>query len=185
MRPILSSWVAIVAAGTLLSCGSGNASGAEQGKTVDRAVARIMAVGDSGVGGLVRFERSDTGVHVTGRITGLSPGKHGFHVHQFGDLSDTATGKSAGGHFAPRGMPHGHRTDEIRHVGDLGNIEANADGIAEIDLTDGTIQLDGPYSILGRAIVVHADADQFVQPTGAAGKRVGFGVIGIAKPNGG
>ena len=101
-------------------------------------------------------------------------------MHEFGDLSDTQTGKSAGGHFAPDGNPHGRPTDVKRHVGDLGNIVADANGVAEIHMVDSVISLGGPHSILGRAVVVHAKEDTFAQPTGDAGSRVAFGTIGVA-----
>lgn len=151
---------------------------------VERAAVMLTPIGDSGVQGTVQFARTADGVHVTGRITGLTPGQHGFHVHEFGDVSDTRAGKSAGGHFAPRRLPHGRRTAEKRHVGDLGNINADDQGVATIDFTDSTIALSGAHMILGRALVVHAQVDKFTQPSGEAGERVAFGVIGIAKPAG-
>jgi Cu-Zn family superoxide dismutase len=69
-------------------------------------------------------------------------------------------------------------------VGDLGNIVADADGNATIDITDSRAVLSGPHSIIGRSIVVHAKADQFTQPSGDAGPRVAFGVIGVAAGEG-
>ncbi|MCK5941512.1 MAG: superoxide dismutase family protein [Planctomycetes bacterium] len=146
-----------------------------------RAVCVLRPVGDSGVTGRIELTRSGDKLRLTGEVRGLKPGLHGFHVHQFGDLSDASSGKSAGGHFAPRGMDHGRQSDETRHVGDLGNIEANEEGVAKVDITDRLIALHGAHSVLGRAIVVHADADDYSQPTGAAGPRVAFGVIGVAK----
>lgn len=147
---------------------------------VDSARAVLVSVGDSGVTGDVRFERVDEGVRVTGRIEGLEPGKHGFHVHRYGDLSDSTRGESAGGHFAPEGTRHGRPSDQERHAGDLGNLVANENGVATIDEVDGVIELSGEHSIIGRALVVHAKEDTFGQPSGDAGDRVAFGVIGIA-----
>ncbi len=146
------------------------------------AVCILRPVGDSGVTGLVNFWNMENGVRVVGKVTGLTPGKHGFHVHEYGDLRDTATGKSAGGHFNPENAPHGARTAEQRHVGDLGNIEANDQGVAEFDFRDQRIAMNGGHSILGRGLVVHAKEDDFGQPTGNAGARVAFGVIGVADP---
>ena len=119
---------------------------------------------------------------LTGRPRGLEPGQHGFHVHEFGDLTDLQKGESAGGHFNPTGMPHGRPDDEERHAGDLGNIEADQNGVANVNIRDSVLRLNGPQSILGRAIVVHAKADEFTQPSGDAGDRVALGVIGIAQP---
>ena len=104
------------------------------------------------VAGTITFTQRRDEVEISGRITGLTPGKHGFHVHQYGDLSNLETGESAGGHFNPTDMPHG------------------------------VLRLNGPQSIVGRAIVVHAKADEFTQPSGDAGDRVALGVIGIAEP---
>lgn len=149
---------------------------------VDEAVAVLVPVGDSGVEGTIRFERADDGkVEVTGEVRGLTPGKHGFHVHQFGDLSDRQEGKSAGDHFAGGTEHHGAPDAERRHAGDLGNIVAGEDGVAKIEMTDAVISLSGPHSILGRAVVVHAGEDKFTQPSGDAGGRVAFGVVGISK----
>ena len=120
---------------------------------------------------------------MTAAISGLKPGKHGFHVHQFGDLTLEKDGESAGGHFDPEHtMHHGAPDAEVRHVGDLGNIEANDAGVAIVNTDDMKIQLNGPSSIIGRSIVVHVGEDKFTQPTGNAGGRVAFGVIGVANP---
>jgi Cu-Zn family superoxide dismutase len=144
------------------------------------ASVQLVEVANSGVSGTLRIEELADGLRITGRIEGLKPGEHGFHVHTFGDLSDREKGESAGGHFSTEGHQHGRPTDGKRHVGDLGNIRADQNGVAMIDIVDGVIALSGENSILGRALVVHADPDQFVQPTGNAGGRVAFGVIGIA-----
>ena len=89
---------------------------------------------------------------MTGTIVGLSPGKHGFHVHEFGDYTDGCD--SAGSHFNPYGKEHGGPDDEERHAGDLGNVVADENGVANVDIVDAQIPLDGPNSIIGRSIVV-------------------------------
>lgn len=149
---------------------------------VELAVATLHSVGDSGVEGVVYFKQEGDQVRVFGEITGLEPGMHGFHVHQWGDTTSLEDGLSAGGHFDPEGKPHGAPDAEHRHVGDLGNVEANDDGVAKIDMVDDVIELNGPHSIVGRGLVVHAKEDVFTQPTGDAGARVGLGVIGVADP---
>ena len=149
-----------------------------------KAVCVLLPTKDSKVRGKIMFEEKDGKVHITGRVTGLEPNsKHGFHIHEFGDISDRKEGKSAGGHFAPGGHMHGKPSDEAgsRHVGDLGNIEADAEGVAKIDMTDDVIDLHGKDSILGRGVVVHVGEDKFTQPTGDAGGRAAVGVIGVAK----
>lgn len=157
-------------------------SEAPAGPTVEAARATLVPIGDSGVTGSVVFERVADGVRVTGRIEGLTPGEHGFHVHTFGDLSDREKGASAGGHYAPEGHHHGRPTDEDRHAGDFGNVVADADGTVTLHFVDHVVALSGAHSVVGRAVVVHADADHFTQPSGDAGARVAFGVIGIAEP---
>jgi Cu-Zn family superoxide dismutase len=148
-----------------------------------RAVAVVHPLGTSGVHGMVVFtQRGDT-VQVRGEIRGLTPGKHAFHVHQWGDCS-SPDGMSTGGHFNPDMKHHGGPDADDRHVGDLGNITAGADGVAHIEVTDKVVSLQGPHSIIGRAVIVHAGVDDFkTDPTGNAGGRIGCGVIGIANPN--
>ncbi|MBD3345889.1 MAG: superoxide dismutase family protein [Chitinivibrionales bacterium] len=145
------------------------------------AVAVLHPTEGNDVRSTVQFEKINNAIRVQGEVTGLEPGKHGFHVHEYGDCSaDDAT--SAGGHYAPRGMPHGAPTDSLRHVGDLGNIEANQQGMATFEFIDSVIALNGEYSIIGRALVVHVNPDDLEsQPTGNAGPRVACGVIGIAE----
>lgn len=146
----------------------------------ERAICVIRPIGDSGVSGTLHLVKIGDNVEIRGVIEGLTPGKHGFHIHEFGDLSDAKTGKSAGGHFNPTNQPHGRHDAEQRHVGDLGNIEADKDGKANVNIRDSVIELEGANSIIGLSVVIHADADKFTQPAGDAGARVAFGVIGIA-----
>ena len=121
------------------------------------------------------------GIRVIVDMEGLSPGDHGFHVHEYGDCS-APDGTSAGGHFNPDGQPHGAPTDTERHVGDLGNISADGMGMAHLEWTDTFLSFSGPHSIVGRGVIVHAGADDLTsQPTGNAGARVACGVIGIAR----
>lgn len=144
--------------------------------------------GDSNVEGTIRFsqENPDGPTTLTGVITGLAPGSHGFHVHQFGDNTNGCT--SAGPHFNPFGKEHGAPGDEIRHVGDLGNVEAGADGKATVTVQDKQVSLTGPFSVIGRTMVIHADIDdlgkgghELSKTTGNAGARLACGVIGITK----
>lgn len=149
-----------------------------------KAVAVLFPVGDSGVSGQLTIEQEGRRVQITGVVRGLEPNsKHGFHIHEFGDLSDLQKGQSVGDHFSPEGTPHGRPDDpaDKRHVGDLGNIEANDEGIAEIRMRDELVSLRGPHSVVGRAFVVHEKEDTFTQPSGDAGDRIAFGTIGIAK----
>ena len=148
---------------------------------VTKAVAVLSPLGSSGVSGSVTFTKVAEGVRVSARISGLKEGVHGFHVHEFGDCS-APDGASAGGHFNPGGEPHAGPHDAARHTGDMGNLTAGADGVATLDYVDARAGFEGPNSILGRGVIVHANADDLkTQPTGNAGGRVGCGVVGTAK----
>jgi len=140
------------------------------------------------VNGVVNFVQDGDAVKISGEIKGLAPGQHGFHVHQFGDNTDGCT--SAGPHFNPDGCTHGAPTNAKgeRHAGDLGNVVANDDGVAKLDISDKMISLTGERSIIGRTMVIHADVDdlgvgghELSKTTGNAGGRLACGVIGLCK----
>jgi superoxide dismutase, Cu-Zn family len=146
-----------------------------------RATAVLHPSAKSMVHGLVVFTQKDGYVEITGEVKGLTPGKHGFHIHEFGDCSESDF-MCAGGHFNPTGKHHGGPEDADRHAGDLGNITADDSGKATINMKDRVLRLSGPTSIIGRGVIVHAKADDLrTQPSGDAGARVACGVIGIAK----
>lgn len=142
-----------------------------------QGVAVLIPTKDSDVRGVIVLDQQSDALHVTGKVVGLKPGLHGFHIHQFGDLRDPK-GKSAGGHFAPKGHKHGGPDAKEHHAGDLGNIRANNDGVANVDIKAPWLKL---HFVVGRSIVVHAGEDDLKsQPSGDAGDRVAVGVIGIA-----
>lgn len=144
---------------------------------ISKAVAVLHPTDGFDAKGTVYFTAVENGVQVTAEISGLSEGNKGFHIHQYGDCTAT-NGTSAGGHFNPEGMDHAGPTDAIRHMGDMGNITANAQGNAMIDYVDKTININ---MILGRGVIVHNGEDDLSsQPSGAAGPRVACGVIGVA-----
>ena len=149
---------------------------------VTKAVAVLSPTEGNNVRGTVTFTKEGDKVKVVAHIDGLTPGKHGFHIHEWGDCS-SKDGAAAGGHFNPSAAPHAARDASARHAGDLGNIEVAADGKAHVDFTDPMLKLDGPNSIIGHAVIVHANPDDLkTQPTGNAGGRQACGVIGAAKP---
>lgn len=155
--------------------------GAFAGDTT-KAIAVLHPSQGSSVGGMVTFTADGDAVKVVADLTGLTAGKHGFHIHEFGDCSDPKAA-SAGGHFNPANHQHGAPDATDRHAGDLGNIEADASGKAHLEMTDQMMKLSGADSIVGHAVIVHEKADDLkTQPTGAAGGRLACGVIGIAKP---
>ena len=162
-----------------------------------RATAVILESGVwSGKGGkllgtieFAQAEGSGQKVRVTGQLSNLGTASqlHGFHIHALGHLEGGCS--SAASHFNPYDKLHGGPDDSERHVGDLGNIRSDAAGNANLDISDALIQLSGPDSILGRAVVVHALQDDLGRATGTAAKeskktgnagpRLGCGVVGI------
>ncbi len=145
------------------------------------ARASLMPVGDSGVGGELVFAVENGAVHVTGAFTGLKPGStHAFHIHEFGNCT-ASDASSAGGHFNPAAAAHGNRaTGGEHHAGDIPNQVADSDGVAAVDQRLEGLQVGGggELDIIGRGVIVHADADDYTtQPTGNAGGRIACGVI--------
>lgn len=144
------------------------------------ATAELQPTEGYNVMGTVTFTEESDGVRVEADIMHLSPGMHGIHVHEFGDCS-APDASSAGGHFNPTGMQHGAPDDSVRHVGDLGNIEAGPDSTASLSRLDTVLSLSGPNSIVGKALVIHSGEDDLTsQPSGNAGDRVACGVIEMA-----
>jgi superoxide dismutase, Cu-Zn family len=148
-----------------------------------KAIAVLHPQEGQSIHGTVTFTQDGNRVRVDADVQGLPPNStHGFHIHEFGDCSapDFA---SAGGHFNPEGHMHAGPETPMRHAGDLGNLEANAQGRATKQLVVDNITLgSGRDDILGRAVIVHANPDDLkTQPSGNAGGRIACGVIGVAK----
>jgi superoxide dismutase, Cu-Zn family len=158
--------------------------GGMPGTKPGKAICVLYPTQGNNVSGTITFTQTDKGILVVADLQGLTKGKHGFHIHEFGDCS-SADGTSAGSHFNPEGKNHGAPMDISRHIGDMGNIEADESGKAHLEYTDPMLMLNGPHSILGRSVIVHKSEDDLkTQPTGNAGARVACGVIGIAKSTG-
>ena len=147
-----------------------------------KAIAVLHPTAGNKVSGTVTFTEDADGVKVHAEITGLAPGNHGFHVHEFGDCS-AEDASSAGAHFNPTNKPHAGPDAAERHVGDMGNVEADASGKAKLEYVDHQISLtNDQQSAIGRSVVVHAKADDLKsQPAGDSGARIACGVIGRAK----
>jgi Cu-Zn family superoxide dismutase len=154
------------------------------GDQVDRAVALLAPTAGQQATGTVSFTAAGSGkVRVVAELRGLPPkSTHGFHVHEFGDCS-APDASSAGAHFSPETRPHGGPKASQRHAGDLGNVEADANGVARVELTVSDLAIaTGPSAVVGRAVVLHAKPDDLeTQPSGNSGDRVACGVIGAAK----
>ena len=165
----------------LFSCAKNKEETKVELNNITKAVCVLYPTDGNDVSGIITFTKTDYGIKIVADVEGLTEGKHGFHIHEFGDCS-RLDGKSAGGHFNPDGKNHGAPDASERHVGDLGNLMAGGNGKAYYEMIDTYISFSGPHSIIGRTIIVHAAEDDLTsQPTGAAGTRVACGVIGLTK----
>lgn len=142
------------------------------------AETHLMPTQGNTVSGFVRLVQTELGVKLDARVHGLTPGGHGIHVHEKGDCS-APDGSSAGGHFNPTGQPHGSPEAPAHHLGDLPMLVADAGGRAELTtVIRGATLGEDRDSLVGRSIIVHASADDFVsQPAGNSGARQACGVI--------
>lgn len=135
----------------------------------------------SPIHGTATFTDSPEGLEVAVEVTGVPPGQHGLHVHEFGGCAND--GKAAGGHYNPHGAQHGFLPEDGfvgAHAGDFGNIEIDQDGRGELDLAIMGLHVgDGAFTVGGRAVVLHEKPDDFSQPLGNAGGRIGCGTIVI------
>ena len=150
---------------------------------LNHAVAELRPTAGSSVSGMVHFAANPDGsVKVMAHVTGLAPNStHGFHIHAYGDCS-AADGKSAGGHYNPAAVPHALPMAGGGHAGDLGNLKADAAGMANFEGTFSNITIAGTKNpVVGRAVIVHVKPDDGGQPTGNAGARAACGVIGIGQ----
>jgi Cu-Zn family superoxide dismutase len=142
------------------------------------ATAQLKPTQGSKTFGEATFEQAGDLVRVVVFVQGLKPGQeHGLHIHEAADCSGDAMG--AKGHFNPHGKPHGLPGIAERHAGDIPALKANKAGRANIHIDMNIITLTpGPANIIGRAVIVHADPDDYkTQPTGNAGARIACGVI--------
>ena len=163
-----------LAAGALVLavCGAGCSGGGGE------AVAHLEGRSGAAVNGEAKFVDRGGKVEITVDANGLPAGKHGIHVHEKGDCS-ASDASSAGAHFAPGGGAHAGPGDAGRHAGDLGNIEAGADGKGKLTITTDKLSVgSGENSVVGKSLVIHTDADDLkTQPSGNSGSRIGCGVI--------
>jgi len=177
MKKLLAPLTLLALAGLFFGCAS--AEKKAQTKHEHKHASAVLAPTQGNeVKGTVLFEKQADGkVRMTAKVSGLTPGAHGFHVHEKGDCS-APDASSAGGHFNPHQTSHGKAGEGTHHAGDLPSLEADANGNAELDVVLDSIALCGDHSIVGRSLIVHADPDDYVsQPTGNAGARVACAVI--------
>ena len=148
-------------------------------QNMQMAMADIEPTKGNSAKGTVKFMQMGDKVHVMGEISGLAPNsKHGFHVHEGTECGDD--GMLAKGHYNPEQHQHGlfPIAASMRHAGDFGNIQADGNGVAHLEMMVDNITISGQKNpIVGHALIVHADPDDGSQPVGNAGKRIGCGII--------
>lgn len=146
------------------------------------AVAIIHGAGDNKdkITGTVSFVPVGDGVKVVADVNGLSPGKHGIHIHEKSDLSSPDL-KSAGPHFNPGKHQHGGPDDAEHHAGDLGNIEVDSNGHGHLEIIAHDLSIEkSPNGVVGHSVIIHANEDDLkTQPAGNSGDRIAGGAINL------
>ena len=161
-------------------------SNSNNSKKLIKAIAVINARTPSECAGTIQFSevKNSNLIEIDINLKNLKPGKHGFHIHESGNLNGGCGSCCA--HFNPTNTIHGGKDSKTRHIGDLGNIKANKNGSCKTKTTDSKIKLRGTkFNIIGRSVVIHADEDDLGEGdnqeslvTGNAGARIGCAVIG-------
>ena len=172
---------------TSLALGIGTAQAAD-GKRLDEdlaagGIATMQPTAGNKAHGTVHFSPAkEGGLRVRTVMRGLPPGKHGYHLHLYGDCS-APDGSAAGTHFNLKGSSKNPPKNIDRITGNLGTLIADQNGNGEHSVVIADAHLDGPKSIIGRAVIVHAKAnDASKPPIGGAGARLACGAVGIANP---
>ena len=151
---------------------------------------KAVAILSGAIEGTVWFTQKNyiSPTKVVATFKNLPKGKHGFHIHEYGDKSNGCT--SAGAHFNPFNRKHGSLTSTERHIGDMGNVVSKGDIETHFTVEDPMMTLFGEYSVVGRSIVIHENEDDLglgghedSETTGHSGPRLACGVIGWAKDN--
>ncbi|VEL32459.1 unnamed protein product [Protopolystoma xenopodis] len=159
-------------------------SGIGNARTLNATCMLIPNPGEKtfGVIHIINDPTSSCKFSLNGSVTGLPAGNHGFHIHNYGDFSRPC--HTTGDHYNPFALDHGAPTDKTRHLGDLGNIKADDKGVAIVQICDSQLSLSGEYSVIGRSIVVHKDADdlgrgaELSKTTGNSGSPLACCIIG-------
>lgn len=159
---------------------SGSAAGTTPAGVGHQAKAAIESRSGSTLTGTATFTEEADGVHVVIEVAGAPPGEHAVHLHEKGDCS-APDASSAGSHFNPEHVEHGGPHTSVHHPGDFGNMTVGADGKGRLELVTKDLTIgESPISVVGLSIIVHEKADDFSQPVGNAGGRIGCGVIAAA-----
>lgn len=179
MRTTALHITALATAVLLIGCSSADDAGKAAPGNANRTVKVTLAPTQGrNVHGDLSLAAAGTGVRITGKVDGLTPGaEHGFHIHEIGDCS-APDASSAGGHFNPASAQHGNPDGGAHHAGDIRNLVADASGVANVDVIVEGVSIGGQNDVLGKAVVVHESPDDYAsQPAGNSGARIACGVI--------
>jgi len=179
MRKLFAPVAASILVGLFSACSSTDTAPVQTaGKPPPPQASALLAPtqGNTVQGNVIFMQEENGSIRVIAEVSGLTPGSHGFHVHEKGDCS-APDASSAGGHFNPHQTPHGKAGEGSHHVGDLPSLEADAAGNAKLNVVLNSLTLDDEHGIVGRGMIVHANPDDYSQPVGNAGARVACAVI--------
>ncbi|MBE1553007.1 superoxide dismutase family protein [Sporosarcina limicola] len=163
-------------------CGKSGSKIPVSGENIESVTAPILNTEGNNIGEVILSEAAD-GVTISIAAEGLPPGVHGVHVHETG-VCTPPDFTSAGNHFNPKHKEHGFENPKGFHLGDLPNIEVDAEGKVAAKLTtkEFTLKPGAANSILdtdGSAVVIHAQADDYkTDPSGNSGARIACAAIG-------
>ncbi|MCI4442119.1 MAG: superoxide dismutase family protein [Lentimicrobium sp.] len=173
MKKIIFSIVLIIA--VIIGCKTKGNSGDSKNLNIT-----FESKSNSKVTGTATFTEKKGKVIFVAKLSGLNPGIHAIHIHEKSDCT-AADGSSAGGHWNPTFKKHGQWGVGEYHRGDIGNFIADEKGNGTITLTTDEWCIgceDATKNILGKGLIVHQGADDFVsQPAGNAGARVACSAI--------
>ncbi len=171
----------VLGCAALVACSSADkpeTSAEEVAEEARVATATLTAAKGKKLEGEVHFTQSGKGIMAHVQVKGLTPNsQHGIHIHENGKCEGPAF-TSAGGHWNPTDEPHAGPQTAERHLGDMGNLETDEAGNAQMSLLISRARLEGDRSLLGKAVIIHGKPDDLKsQPSGNSGARIACGVI--------
>lgn len=185
MNHLSRLFIPLLAVPLFLMSGCDSDGDDEEARTVTATIAAPTDT-TTGVTGTVTFTEVNDGLRIVADLSGLTQGDHGFHLHTEGSCARgdhdndgfAEVGGAAGPHYDPLNTnDHGAPEDDLaeKHLGDFGNVTANANGNATKTLVIEGLDYD---DVLDRAVIVHSNRDDLeTDPGGNSGDRVGCGIM--------